>query len=260
MPSAKPRWSRPQLSIRALMIGVAALALALASYWFYLPWLRWRVRIESIIAEKLAAPDKEGGLFSEPSYQKYNRLTGPEYQDILRNPRYVAERVLDIATKDSDLKRRVESFSALRRLLIETSSPNLAGKFLDRVLRRAAAGSLPERDEQAAIDVVTVLGLYLGLDDSQRTAILARARQLARGPDPGGLLPFWVGLIGQVGGPDETEFLLELDDSRDPNLFTFDQGSRLMHSRLPVMLEHIRRWLDDPSRALGPRLHHPALH
>jgi hypothetical protein len=159
--------------------------------------------------------------------------------------------VLEIAAKDSDLKRRVEAFLALRRLLVETASPTLGLEFLDRVLRRAVAGALQEREEQAAVDVIGVLGSGLGLDDSQRAAILARARQLARGPDPDGLLPFWVGLIGQVGGPAETELLLELDDSRDPNSFTFGQGSRLMHSRLPVLLEHIRRWLDDPTRALG---------
>ena len=78
------------------------------------------------------------------------------------------------------------------------------------------------------------------------------ARQASpRGPDPDRLLPFWVSLIGQVGGAAETEFLLEFDDSHDPNSFTSGQGSPLMHSRLPVLLEHIRRWLDDPARALG---------
>ena len=233
------------------MIGVAALALALAFYWYYLPWLRWRIRVERIIAEKLVAPSKVEELSFAPTYQKYNGLTGPEYQDILRDPRYVAELVLQIATKDSDSRRRVEAFWAIRRLLVEASSPALAREFVDRVLRRAVAGTLPSRDEQTAVSVVIELASCLGLDDGQRAAILARARQLARGPDPDRLLPFWVSLIGQVGGTAESEFLLELDDSHDPNSFTFGQGSPLMHSRLPVLLEHVGRWIDNPARALG---------
>jgi hypothetical protein len=100
MPSDKPRWRRPQLSIRALMIGVAALALALPSYWFYLPWLRWRVRVERIIADKFVAPGKEGGLFFDPTYQKYNGLTGPEYQDVdVKNAEDPRPELLELRTQ-----------------------------------------------------------------------------------------------------------------------------------------------------------------
>jgi hypothetical protein len=45
--------------------------------------------------------------------------------------------------------------------------------------------------------------------------------------------------------------LFELEDACDPNLFTHNQGSRLVHSRSPALLDHIRRWLDNPRRALG---------
>jgi hypothetical protein len=106
-------------------------------------------------------------------------------------------------------------------------------------------------DESSAIVLIQGLSDHLGLDGAQRAAILSRARTLARGPDPGKLLPHWVILIGQIGGGAESEFLLELDDSCDPNSLTLGMGSRLMHSRLPVLLVHIRRWLDDPARALG---------
>ena len=85
MRSFKPGWWRPRLSIRALMIGIAALALAFASVWVYLPWLRWRARVDRIIDKKLAKPDRRGGLFFSPTYQQYNDLTGPEYRDVLKD-------------------------------------------------------------------------------------------------------------------------------------------------------------------------------
>ena len=178
-------------------------------------------------------------------------MTGPEYRDVLRDPRYVAERLLENSANDADARRRAEAFSALGRLLAESASPALAQEFLGRILRQAVAGTSRPDDESSAITLILGLSAELGLDEGQRAAILARARQLARGPDPDRLLPFWVSLIGQVGGAAETEFLLEFDDSHDPNLFTLGQGSQLMYSRLPVLLEHIRRWLDDPARALG---------
>ncbi len=179
-----------------------------------------------IIDQKLVSSNKMPVLFSAPSYKDYNLLTGAELQDILGDPRYVAERLLETSAKDADPRRRVESFDALHRFLVEAASPPVAREFLDRVLRRAVAGTLPDGDERAAIQVVEVLGAGLGLDVAQRAAILRRARTLAHGPDPGGLLPFWVFLIGQVEGTAETEFLLELEDARDPRSFTFNQGSR----------------------------------
>jgi hypothetical protein len=233
------------------MIGVASLALAFASIWVYLPWLLWRVRVNRVIDQKLTGPDKRSALFSNPSYESYNKLTGAEYLDVLKDPRYVAERLFETAAKDADPQRRVEAFSALERLLVEAASPDLAQEFSRRVLRQAVAGALSTKDEIAAVTVVQDLLAPIGLDDGQRAAILERALKLARGPDSQNLLPFWVMLIGQIGGPAETEFLLELDDARDPKSFTFDQGSRLKHWRSPVLLDHIRRWLDDPARALG---------
>jgi hypothetical protein len=233
------------------MIGVAALALAFASVWVYLPWLRWRVRVDRIIDKKLAGRDRHSDVFFDPTYEKYYALTGPEYRDVLKDPRYVAERLLEDSANDADPLRREEAFSALRRLLAESASPALAQEFLDRILRQAVAGTSRPDDESSAIMLIQDLSSHLGLDGAQRAAILARARTLARGLDPGKLLPHWAILIGQIGGGAESEFLLELDDSRDPKSFTPDVGSRLMHSRLPVLLDHIRRWLDDSACALG---------
>jgi hypothetical protein len=233
------------------MIGVAALGLAFASVWVYLPWLLWRMRVDRIIDKKLAGRDRHSSGFFDPTYEKYYALTGPEYRDVLRDPRYVAERLLEDSANDADPQRRAEAFSALWRLLAESASPTLAKEFLGRVLRQAVAGTSRPDDETSAIMVIQGLSAELGLDEAQRAAILARARTLARGLDPGKLLPHWVILIGQIGGGAESEFLLELDDLRDPKSFTFGMGSRLMHSRLPVLLDHIRRWLNDPARALG---------
>jgi hypothetical protein len=249
--SFKPGWGRPRLSIRALMIGVAALALAFASVWVYLPWLLWRVRVDRIIDKKLAGRDRHSNVLFDPTYETYYALTGPEYRDVLKDPRYVAERLIEDSANDVDPLRRAEAFSALWRLLTESASPTLAQEFLGRILRQAVAGTTRPDDESSAITVIQGLSAELGLDEAQRAAILARARTLARGIDPGKLLPNWAFLIGQIGGGAESEFLIELDDSRDPKSFTFDMGSRLTHSRLPVLLDHIRRWLDDPARALG---------
>jgi hypothetical protein len=106
----KPGMWRPRLSIRALMIGVAALALAFASVCVYLPWLRWRLRVDRIIDKKLAGRDKQRGVFFDPTYEKYYDLTGPEYRDVLKDPRYVAERLLEDSANDADLGRRAEAF------------------------------------------------------------------------------------------------------------------------------------------------------
>ena len=249
--SFKPGWWRRRLSIRALMIGVAALALAFATIWVYLPWLRWRLRVDRIIDKKLAGRDRQGDVFFDPTYEKYYALTGPEYRDVLKDPRYVAERLLENSANDADPRRRAEAFSAIGRLVAESGSPALAREFFGRILRQAVAGTSRPDDERSAITLIQDLGPRLGLDEAQRAAILARARTLARGPDPGKLLPCWVILIGQIQGDAESEFLLELDDSCDPESFTFGMGSRLMHSRRPVLLDHIRRWLDDSARALG---------
>jgi hypothetical protein len=251
MRSFKPGWWRPRLSLRALMIGVAALALAFASVWVYLPWLLWRVRVERIIHKKLVGRDRHSDVFFDPTYETYYALTGREYRDVVKDPRYVAERLLEDSANDADPLRRAEAFSALGRLLAESASPALAREFLGRILRQAVAGTSRPDDESSAVTVIQGLSTGLGLDEAQRAAILARARTLARGPDPGKLLPHWAILIGQIGGGAESEFLLELDDSRDPKTFTFEMGSRLTHSRLPLLLDHIRRWLDDPARAMG---------
>jgi hypothetical protein len=251
MLSVKSGWRRPRLSIRSLMIGVAVVALAFATSWVYLPWLRWRLRVDRIIDKKLAGRDRHRDIFFDPTYEKYYDLTGPEYQDVVGDPRYVAERLLETSAKDGDPQRRAEAFSALRRLLVETSSPAVAREFLGRVLRQAVAGTLSPGDEQAAVSVVIDLVSYLGLDEAQRAAILARARKLARGPDPGRLMLLWVILIDQIGGAAETEFLLELEDARDPGSFTVSQDTRPIYSRSPALLDHIRRWLNDPARALG---------
>jgi hypothetical protein len=88
------------------MIGVAVLALVFASIWIYLPWLRWRMRVNRIVDEKLAAREKRPGLFSTPSYKAYNKLTAAEYRDVLKDPRYVAERLLEISANDADPRRR----------------------------------------------------------------------------------------------------------------------------------------------------------
>jgi hypothetical protein len=235
------------------MIGVAALALAFATIWAYLPWLRWRLRVDRIIDKKLAGRDRHSDVFFDPTYEKYYALTGPEYRDVLNDPRYVAERLLANSANDADPGRRAEAFSALRRLLAESGSPALAQEFLGRIVMQAVAGTSRPDDEGSAVMLIQDLSPHLGLDEAQRAAILTRARTLARSPDADAekLLPHWVNLIGQIGGGAESEFLLELDDSRDPKSFTFGMGSRLMHSRLPVLLDHIRRWLDDPARALG---------
>ena len=251
MQSAKPGWRRPRLSIRAMMIGVAALALAFASIWVYLPWLRRRMRVDPIVDEKLVGRDNRIDSSFDPTFERYYGLTRPEYLDVVGDPRYVAERLLEAAAKDVDSERRAEAFSALRRLLVEAGAPNLAQEFVGRVLRRAVAGASPPGDERAAVAVVQDLVSYLGLDQAQRAAILARARKLARGPDPGFLLPHWVTLIGHIGGTAETEFLLELDDAGGLKAFKARQGPGLMHSRSPALLNHIRRWLDNPARAPG---------
>ncbi len=112
------------------MIGVAALALVFACVWVYLPWLRWRLRVDRIIDKKLAGRDRHGNVFFGPTYEKYYALTGPEYQDVLKDPRYVAERLLEDSANDADPQRRAEAFSALRRLLAESASPALAQEFL----------------------------------------------------------------------------------------------------------------------------------
>ena len=233
------------------MIIVAAIAVAFATVWVYLPWLRWRMRVDGIIANKLASPDKLQVLFSSPTFQRYNKLTAPEYEDVLHGPRYVCERLLAAALADRDAQRRSAAFSTLGSVLGEAGSPALAREFLGRVLELAVGGKLPADGEQSSIMVVEQVGLKLGLNDSQRSAIIGRVRELARDPAPGDLLRTWVSLVGQIGGPAETELLLELEDARDPESLTFGQGSRLMHSRLPILLDHIRRWLDIPIRATG---------
>ena len=233
------------------MIIVAAIGTAFATVWVYLPWLRWRMRIDDIIANKLASPDKLQVLFSSPTFQQYNKLTRPEYEDVLHGPRYVCERLLATALADVNVQRRSAAFSTLGSVLAEAGSPALAHEFLGRALGQAVGGKLPADGEQSAVMMVQQVGSELGLNDSQRSVIIGRVRELARDPAPSDLLGMWVSLVGQIGGPAETELLLELEDARDPESFTFGQGSRLMHTRLPILLDHIRRWLDIPVRALG---------
>ena len=248
---AKLGWKRPRISIRVLMIVVAVVGVVIATARVDLPWLRWRMRVDQIIAKKLTASDKLVALFSSPTFQQYNKLTKPEYEDVLGDPHYVADRLFLTAIADPDAQRRAQAFATLSSVLVEAHVPAVAHEFLGRVLVQAVGGRLPPDGERSAITVVEQLGLDLGLDDAYRSAILSRARQVASGPDPGDVLPFWVSLVGRIGGPAETQFLLELEYARDPESFTFKQGSRLMHSRLPVLLDHIRRWLDQPARALG---------
>ena len=243
------------------VIGVAALALAFASVWVYLPWLRWRVRVDRIIDKKLAGRDRHGDVFFDPTYEKYYALTGPEYRDVLKDPRYVAERLLEDSANDADPLRRAEAFSAIGRLLAESGSPALAREFFGRILRQAVAGTSRPDDERSAITVIQDLGPHLGLDEAQRTAILARARTLARGPDTGNLLPYWVILIGQIQGDAESEFLLELDDSARSQVVHFWYGIEAdAFATAGPARPHPSLARRPGPRPRRSRLHHPSLH
>ncbi len=90
-------------------------------------------------------------------------------------------------------------------------------EFLGRVLGQAVGGKLPADGEQSAIMVVQQVGSELGLKDSRRLAIIGRVRELARDPAPSDLLGMWVSLVGQIGGPAETQLLLELEGLGDSN-------------------------------------------
>jgi hypothetical protein len=235
-----------------MMIGVAILGLVIAFFRVYLPWIMWRARVDRVIDQKLAAPTPLANLvLSEPTFQRFNDLANAEYEDVLRGPRHFAERLFATWVNDADAARRAKSLIALRGLLAEAADLALAREFLDRVLRRAVTGSLrPPTDESDAVQLLLGLVRHLGLDDGQRAAILTRARSAARGPGSGHLLPFWVDLVSVVGGTAEMEYLLELEDACDPNLFTHNRLSPLVHSRSAALIDHIRRWLDDPGRAL----------
>ena len=230
-----------------MMLAVAAVAVVLASVLVYIPWLLWRTRVDRIIDRKLVESEPVGILFYSPTFQQMHGLTASELQDLLDAPDYVTDRLLAISRDDPSWTRRSRVLSDSLMFLTENGREPLLRKSRDRVLRRAIAGTGPDSDESAAVDFVTSLGSFLGFDDAQRTAILARARRLARGPDPSHLLRHWVLLIGAIGGEREIEFLLELEDTLPEDAFVYPGHFPLEHSRSPALLARIRRWLDDPS-------------
>jgi hypothetical protein len=266
MPIVQLGWGQLRLSIKGLMLAVAAVAIVFCGRWVYWPRQRWRLHLDRLIVGKLAGPHDPPGHHGDLGYRGWNGLGESDYRDVLSDPRYVAERLFVIRDTDGVNPGRSAPLLALESYLAEAADPDLATEFMDRALRQALSGTLTSGDETSCVWLVKRLGMTLGLDERQRSAILERTRALAHDPGAGERLPEWLSLVGAVGGRAEISLLLELGDPRDPTpaeglleridetesvLIQSNRRSRLRMSRVATLLDHVRRSIDNRADALA---------
>jgi hypothetical protein len=187
------------------------------------------------------------------------RSAGPELSwsfDLVSAPRrdeflYLLgdrERVLDSLIQavehDPDDSRRVHAVQTMRAILKQPGPSELRSRGLDRALELASRARLSPAVESELAGTIADWASSSGLDSRQRGVILAKAKSSTPA-----LLPAWTSILAEIGGREETAFLIRLGDTRDAALLNAVHNSPLVRSYWPGLLPGLKRWLDEPEVA-----------
>src|SRR5262245_31857437 len=206
-----------RFTLRTMVIAIAILALVFAYMWVLVPYWRWRERVNVVIEKKLLHPDPARGFLSDYRYEYSYGLTSLDERDLRREPGYVVAKLLDAARQQPTADHRQVALTGLQDyVLYEARSPAAAKEVVDRLVTRVLRNDWPPDDVASTLMVLDRLVPLVGLEDSQRADILAKGRELSQRSDARSRLPWWVYLIGDIGGQEEIEFLLEMEDSFGP--------------------------------------------
>jgi hypothetical protein len=247
-----PGVRRLRFRVRSLVLLVAALAVGMAAVMVWIPWIRWRIRVDRVIREKLEPPSTNTiARFEEtPTFQTVKGLSTGELEDLLRDPKHVVDELLITVARAKSEDRRSTAARSISNFLRLVESPELPKSAFNQLLALALSDKMSPRGESAIVfSFIHPWITHVDLDDQQRSAILDRARTHARASRPDERLARWLYVLDQVGCRDETKFLLGLARHPDPEVRRLVHESGLCQTRWRGVLPYLREWLDDDETA-----------
>ncbi len=243
------RIGRVRFRVRTALVLVAAVALAVVAITRWIPYVRWRLRLERTIAAKIEPdPPVEHLLFSEPSFQLFQGLSDDDLRDFRRDPDFLADRLLWAVGGEGDERSRRNTLGALNRYLNEVEGPALPRRFIAKAVGLVGSGRLPALLESELAEALAGRASFAGIDPADREAFRSRAAVVlgAVDADHREVAWNWAAALATLGGRDETEIVVALVDRfKGPDrkhVFRAGLGS----TRRPDLLPKFRAWLDDP--------------
>jgi hypothetical protein len=229
----KRRWLRFRL--RTLLLVVAVLGLLFGGL-AAVPWVMWRYHVaQALEAARSAGPELSW------SFGFIGASRRDDFLYLLSDRERVLDSLIQAVEHDPDDPRRIHAVQTMRAILKQPSPSDLRKRCLDRAVDLATrAGTSPavEKELASAIDDWVSSD---GLDSRQRGVILAKAKS-----SPPALLPAWASVLAEIGGREETVFLVSLGDTHDAALLNAVHNSSLLRSYWPGLLPALKHWLDDP--------------
>lgn len=217
-------WLRPvrsyQIHLRTTVVAIAVVALLTVASSRWIPEILWRVRLERIISSKVEGDGPaDSEVWSNPSFQFYNALTGPELEDARRDPIRVVDRLIEaIAAADRPEFRRERVLRSLEIYLTETNRKDMSRRFISRGVELVSSGKLPGRLEWNLAFAIATRSQAVGIEDADRTAVRERARSIlsSKLPHPD-YAKVWCCVLAFLGGPEEKKIILDAWDRLDDN-------------------------------------------
>ena len=253
------RIGRVRLRVRTMLGLVAAVALIVVASTRWIPYVRWRLRLERTIDGKVAGDSHIDSLaMSNPSFQLFHGLNDEEIGDFRRDPNFLVDRLLRIVGEEGTTIRRLNTLHSLDMYLDEVEGPELPRRFIARSVRLLASGKLPAILESELAEVLAGRACYVGIDPADREAFRERARVVlgSAGLTWPEVAWNWAGALASLGGRVETEIVVTLVDRwtgpRRDVIFRSGLGT----TRRPDLLPKFRGWLDDEVLAREIFLYH----
>jgi hypothetical protein len=236
------RWF--QFRLRTLLLGMAVLALAMGLG----PklWHRHRVNqaIERIVEEGVGDWPI---LSSRGGVQESLVLVG---SDIER----ATAILMHVVRNDPDSRHRIHAIQAMRAVHHYGGTAEIRRRHLGELIGMATGGRAPVAVERELAETITDW-MNVGVDATERTLILNRAKQV-----DDQLLCVWLGVLIEIGGREELEFVFQHVDTDDEEVLRAILNSSLINCRWPGMLPHVQQWLGDPAIAECRLLEYGVLH
>ncbi len=229
---------RPRLTIRGLILLVVAFGLMALGYRLF-GWAMWRRGVDIAIAETIEnGPESNWGIYWSDGRPNVPRQD--EYTLLRSDPRRSIETFLETLTSDPDPSRRINAARGLQPLFRQPMPPGIPPWFVNHSTDLVIRGTLPPGVEAELVNVIARCVRTTGLDDSLRASILGMVR-----PDRARWTPSWIGLLDEIGGLGEVEFLVKLGFEHDPSVL-YAIHNVLKVSAWPGLFPSLERWLADP--------------
>lgn len=232
---------RPRLTIRGLVLLVAAIGLLTLGYRL-VGLAIWRRGVGNAIAGTVAnGPEPDWGVSwigGGPTPPRED-----EYTFLRTDPKRSIDSFLATVRNDPDPTRRINAVRGIRSLFRQPIPPEIPPWFANHASDVVMRGTLPPAVEAELVYSIADCVWATGLDEARRAAFLALVQS-----DRARRTPAWIGLLDEIAGRREVEFLVKLGSENDPKTLAAVH-SALKVSLWPGLFPSLERWLADPTLA-----------